>query len=623
MAKKISAISTEQAVKTPHFEDVIVPFNQLLLSPDNVRKSYSAEAIQEMAATLKAVGLISPLIVTKSNDNVFMVCAGQRRWLGLGVVVGEGVLPTDSPIKCRLIDAVDAPLISLIENVSQEAMGAYDQMVAFSELHKNGVSVGKIADQFGRTVLYVEKALRLAGVAPEILEAYRTEVIDRDALMAYAAHPNQERQLMVWQSLNEHQRGSGWQIKRQLTENELPEDHEQVLALGLEAYIANGGAIRFDLFDQVTYVTDIDLLSSMLAAKIEETKATALAEGWSFVEVKLENAMSGYSKVDPVYHEPSPKQAKELKGIDEAIAAIHKQQEDFDFDADETGDEYDKLCDRAEVLENERETLMDSLVNIDGYDKSLYGALVTIQGGQIKIIRPVDSVSARRKASTTASAAGDEQTAKPKDESDKLRLNLTSHHTAAAQATLLDKPPIVAVAALAAKLALGVLSPSHYSRGSLCVQLTKCGYDMERHAPNIKESRAVALIEARAEHWLSVLPEDEDAWYGWLVEQGMDTVLELLVYCTSQSLNLIGSNVAAKRNDDFLQAIDVDLTKWWTVNAESYFSAVNKAAIIEAVVEGAGHEASVGMAAMKKPLAIEHAVRALEGKNWLPKTLRG
>ena len=73
-----------------------------------------------------------------------------------------------------------------------------DQEVAFTKLADARQSASSIAARFGLTERLVEQRLRLGNAAPELLDAYRADRIDLEALKAFAVTTDRERQLAVW-----------------------------------------------------------------------------------------------------------------------------------------------------------------------------------------------------------------------------------------------------------------------------------------------------------------------------------------------------------------------------------------------------------------------------------------
>ena len=128
------------------------------LSPDplNVRKTYRPEAIAELAASIKAVGLLKNLVVRKAKKRGhFYVSAGGRRLAALNMLAEAGDLTADYAVRAIECSAAEAVEISLAENVTAEAMNPVDEFEAYNALVSDRVPVAEIAARFGKTDAYI------------------------------------------------------------------------------------------------------------------------------------------------------------------------------------------------------------------------------------------------------------------------------------------------------------------------------------------------------------------------------------------------------------------------------------------------------------------------------------
>jgi ParB family transcriptional regulator, chromosome partitioning protein len=113
-----------------------IPLNKLVASEDNVRKTASADsALQELASSIAAHGLLQSLVVRKSKKGKFAVVAGGRRLSALRLLADAGKIEADYGVPCHVLDgAADATEISLAENSVREAMHPADEFEAFRTL---------------------------------------------------------------------------------------------------------------------------------------------------------------------------------------------------------------------------------------------------------------------------------------------------------------------------------------------------------------------------------------------------------------------------------------------------------------------------------------------------------
>ena len=161
---------------------------KLIPSPANVRRTGAGTGIEALAASIQAHGLLQSLVVRPQLDadgqetGRYEVVAGGRRLAALRLLAKRKRIAKGTAIPCRVLDgaAVDGTSVngmeaSLAENVVRQDMHPADQFEAFAALHEAGIGVEDIAARFGVSAHTVRQRLRLAVVAPALIQAYRDE----------------------------------------------------------------------------------------------------------------------------------------------------------------------------------------------------------------------------------------------------------------------------------------------------------------------------------------------------------------------------------------------------------------------------------------------------------------
>ena len=283
--------------RTAHQGDPAEP--AFALAPENVRKTPpDPRADAELKASIAVLGLLENLVVRmdKPDDtggDRYAVVAGGRRLRALQALAGDGVLDADRRVPCLVRDGDgEAGEISLAENVMRIAMHPADQVVAFTGLADAGQSVSSIATRFGLSERLVEQRLRLGNAAPELLDAYRADVIDLEVLKAFAVTTDRERQMAVWEQVSaQGYRPTAWQVKRLLTEERIPGVSAIARFVGVEAYEAAAGAVMRDLFarddESGVWFEDPVLLEKLAMAKLQAA-ADELGTRWKWAIPMIE-----------------------------------------------------------------------------------------------------------------------------------------------------------------------------------------------------------------------------------------------------------------------------------------------------------------------------------------------
>ena len=635
---KTSKIAPDSSPGAALGRDVLVPWNLLSVSEANARKTQPG-GIEELAALIESQGLMQRLSVVDAGDSSRMgVVAGGRRYLAIGLLIEAGKLPVDHPVECKLYESERAVELSLTENSGREAMHPADQMDGFKRLIEQGQTVAQVAGRFGVSVLTVERRLKLSRLSPRFLGMYREAQIDTEQLMALALVDDHARQEAAWDSLNSYSR-SAYRLREALTEEEMEASHELAKFVGIDAYEANGGAVRRDLFateeDGGYYLQNPALVNSLALAKLNVEADKVRAEGWLWVEVSIESTGADYrshGREQVGEREPTTGEAAALQALEEASVNAHEAAEAFSESADEDADDYQE---QSEVLEQAANAAAEAANDARGLldewtpeQLSRAGALVKLgYRGTIEInrglVRPADKQAAIKAMKDSGQDVPSAMAKGTRAEfSEKLFNDLTSHRTGAIQAALTQNPR-VALVVLTNRMASALFDDYNRDDGGVKLSLHVTRIEGGKVASEFAESQAARVLDDAETQWGDRLPGTPAARFNWLKTQDESVLLELLAFCTARSFNVVVGNARkADHSDVIADALGVDMADWWTPTEGRFFSHVSKAKAIEVVGEATGFDAAKEFGAMKKAEATAYSAAKLENTRWLPSPLR-
>ena len=110
-------------------EIVSIPLSKLDTDPKNVRKTYKAEGVESLAASILANGVVQNIVVRKAPKGRYFVTAGGRRRAALLLLVERGQIAADYAVNAIVKTADEATELSLTENVQREEMlGSVSQL---------------------------------------------------------------------------------------------------------------------------------------------------------------------------------------------------------------------------------------------------------------------------------------------------------------------------------------------------------------------------------------------------------------------------------------------------------------------------------------------------------------
>lgn len=180
----------------------IVPIKRLKPNPEQPRKRYRQDELEELAASIKAHGLINPITV----DENYQIIAGERRWRA-----------------CLLAELQEVPVIvrersyevSLVENLQRRDLHPLDEAEGYQYLVESGHTQKQIAERVGKDQSIISKTLSLLKLPEEIKQDYEAmHNVSRDLLLQVVNEPTRQRQLALWKRIKQEQL-SARAVKRQ------------------------------------------------------------------------------------------------------------------------------------------------------------------------------------------------------------------------------------------------------------------------------------------------------------------------------------------------------------------------------------------------------------------------
>ncbi|KZY43399.1 chromosome partitioning protein ParB, partial [Roseovarius sp. HI0049] len=396
----------------------MIPLDKLEPSPLNVRKvAASASDDAEILASIRETGIKQNLVVHALSETRFAVDAGGRRLKALKQLAEDGVIPADHPVPCLVEDERNAILTSATENLQRAAMHPADQFEAFDKMIGEGRSEDEIALKFGVSVDLVRRRLKLARVAPEIIEQFRAGDLTLECVMAFTLTDDHDRQLAVWNAVKGGYHIHPQSIKRQLTGAAHSANSAIGRFVGIEAYEAAGGVLLRDLFDDraTAHMENPDLLERLAIEKLQA--AAKPFEGiWKWVEVHLSvdyGAFRSFGRVYPQDIEPDADMLAEEERLIAREEELAAQNDGEDWTDAETEEYYaiEPRLREIEALQRERQPYADA-------DRAIAGVVLTIgHDGALRIekglVRPEDIPTAPEPDEDSADAGGAPSPARP------------------------------------------------------------------------------------------------------------------------------------------------------------------------------------------------------------------
>ena len=573
-----------------------LPLSSLCLSPLNARPSSDHGDMTELKASILAHGVLQPLHVlpaAQSSTGLNEVTMGGRRLKALMELAAEGTIEDDYAVPCMIAEGDDAELQSksVAENVVRRAMSPVVEYEAFARLEEQGKSPEVIAREFGCTVRHVKQRLALGKTAPGVREALRSGDIDLDTAKAFTLGGVEEQEAIL--KGTPPRQLSSFMVRRQLTKEIVTGNSHLVRFVGRETYVAAGGSLREDLFDErLTVFEDRALLTRLAHEKMETEAARFKDDGWAWVlstiEEDLPEDVHAMTYVRPKLVARTDEDIARREEIDEVLNAMEEDPQRDEQRYDALIAEYDDL------LEDQRHYTAEQ--------KACAGVVLTIGPSGIEVhegyVRPEDEEKTEQMTGSLGGTKADE-IARPKPSySGALTQDLMATNAYAVGATLAEHPK-TAISYLLFVLAQKCLrtTVNYQNYGS-----TVSG--SHAHTKPEKNDLAIMPTAKANDARVSELPLEfmdqpmEDAWLTFLALSDEDLgaiaaeVVKNALYGIAYKHDALSAYLA--------QTIGADIRVHWRPTAKNFLGRIRKDQLLEIAKGFVDDESLQKLAGMKK-----------------------
>ncbi|HFU2754114.1 TPA: ParB/RepB/Spo0J family partition protein [Escherichia coli] len=594
-------------------EEVSVSLASLIKSPLNVRTvPYSAESVSELAESIKGVGLLQNLVVHALPGDRYGVAAGGRRLAALNMLAERGIIPADWPVRVKVIPQELATAASMTENGHRRDMHPAEQIAGFRAMAQEGKTPAQIGDLLGYSPRHVQRMLKLADLAPVILDALAEDRITTEHCQALALENDTARQVQVFEAACQ----SGWggkpevqTIRRLVTESEVAvAGNSKFRFVGADAFSPD--ELRTDLFsdDEGGYVDCVALDAALLEKLQAVAEFLREAEGWEWCAGRMEPV--GECRED----------AGTYRCLPEPEAVLTEAEEERLNELMTRYDALENQCEESDLLEAEMK-LIDCMAKVRAWTPEMRagsGVVVSWRYGNVCVQRGVQLRSEDDVADDADRTEQVQEKASVEEISLPLLTKMSSERTLAVQAALMQQPD-KSLALLAWTLCLNVFGSGAYSKPAQ-VSLECKHYSLTSDAPSGKEG--VLALMAEKVRLAALLPEGWSRDMTTFLSLSQEVLLSLLSFCTACSLNGVQTRECGHTSrsplDSLETAIGFHMRDWWQPTKANFFGHLKKPQIIAALNEAGLSGAARDAEKMKKGDAAEHAEFHMKDNRWVP-----
>lgn len=149
-----------------------LPVEQIIPNPDQPRRSFAQELLQELAGSLRSRGMLQPLIVRPhpGDKGLYQIVAGERRWRAAQMAQLHEV-----PVIVRDLNDTEVLEVAIVENIQRADLNAIEEAASYRQLmDRFGHTQEKLAEALNKSRSYIANLLRLLNL-PEQVQTWLKE----------------------------------------------------------------------------------------------------------------------------------------------------------------------------------------------------------------------------------------------------------------------------------------------------------------------------------------------------------------------------------------------------------------------------------------------------------------
>lgn len=191
------------AIKEPTVQQVVVsaiqelPLADIRPNPYQPRKEFDEETLEELAASIKSIGIVQPITVREVEDGKYEIVAGERRYRASKMAGRETI-----PAYIRKTENDDVLALALIENIQRDDLNAMEVAISYQRLiDECNLTQEGLSERVGKKRATIANYLRLLKLPAEIQLALRNKQITMGHARALLGLDDPETQLMIFEQI--------------------------------------------------------------------------------------------------------------------------------------------------------------------------------------------------------------------------------------------------------------------------------------------------------------------------------------------------------------------------------------------------------------------------------------
>lgn len=201
LGRGLDALISTDAVSTQGSSTINeIAIDQIEANPNQPRREFDQEALQELATSIREIGIIQPITLRQVADNRFQIIAGERRWRASQIAGLKAI-----PAYIRTISDESVMEMALVENIQREDLNAIEIALGYQHLLDNdGMTQERVSERVGKSRAAIANYLRLLRLPAQIQLALQKKEVDMGHARALLALDSPSQQIKVFKEIQKH-----------------------------------------------------------------------------------------------------------------------------------------------------------------------------------------------------------------------------------------------------------------------------------------------------------------------------------------------------------------------------------------------------------------------------------
>ncbi|WP_412552880.1 ParB/RepB/Spo0J family partition protein [Shimia sp. MIT1388] len=164
MADVTEDTTRQETGSAPRRADLVVPIERIEPNPDQPRRDFTPEQLEDLSNSIREKGVIQPLIVRKKSGDRYEIVAGERRWRA-----SQMAQLHELPIIVRDYDDTEVLEIAIIENIQRADLNPVEEAMGYRQLmQKFGHTQEKVSEALGKSRSHIANLMRLLNLPDDV-----------------------------------------------------------------------------------------------------------------------------------------------------------------------------------------------------------------------------------------------------------------------------------------------------------------------------------------------------------------------------------------------------------------------------------------------------------------------